>query len=42
MWHMEHSKLSTAFFKTTLKGKDMDQLYSNLYKTKKKMIFVLK
>lgn len=27
---MEQSKLSTAFFKTMLEGKDMDQLYNNL------------
>lgn len=30
MWHMEQSKLSTAFFKTMLQGRDMDQLKSDL------------
>lgn len=36
MWHMEQSKLSTAFFKTKLEGKDMDQLYNNLREMEKK------
>ena len=29
---MEHSRLSTAFFRTRLQAKDMDQLYNSLHK----------
>ncbi len=32
---MEQSKLSTAFFKTILEGKDIDQLYNNLHEKEK-------